>query len=248
MGKELAIQIVGKGGRAALVDIDREALLATAAALGEGRTSVHVMSVSDAEAAAALPGAVMAAHGQVDGLINNAGIIQPFVEVEELPMSAIERVMQVNFWGTLYLTKAFLPILKQRPEAHIVNVSSMGGFIPFPGQTLYGASKAAVKLLTEGLYAELKESNVRVTVVHPGAVQTKIMANSGLGSPEPAPGQESPGISAAQAAREILTGIERNRFRVLVGPDARMLDKLYRLAPRWAVGFITKQMAKLRPQ
>jgi len=82
------------------------------------------------------------------------------------------------------MTKAFLPFFLKRSEAHVVNISSMGGFIPFPGQTIYGAAKAAVKIFTEGLYAELKDSNVNVTVVHPGAIATNITTNSGLGGPK----------------------------------------------------------------
>jgi short-subunit dehydrogenase len=99
-----------------------------------------------------------------------------------LPYDAIERVLNVNLYGVIYMTKAFLPHLLTRPEAHIVNVSSMGGFFPVPGQSLYGASKAAVKLLTEGLYSELIDTNVRVTAVFPGAIATNISQNSGLRS------------------------------------------------------------------
>ncbi|WP_252629481.1 SDR family oxidoreductase, partial [Enterobacter sp. JH539] len=90
--------------------------------------------------------------------INNAGIIQPFVKIDQLGYEVVERVFNVNFYGTLYMTKTFLPHLLTRPEAHIVNVSSMGGFLPVPGQTIYGASKAAVKLFTEGLHSELADT------------------------------------------------------------------------------------------
>lgn len=111
-------------------------------------------------------------HGKVDGIINNAGIIHPFLKVNELEYDKIKLVMDINFYGTLYMVKSFLPYLLKRPVAHIANVSSMGGFLPVPGQTIYGASKAAVKLLTEGLRAELKDTNVKVTLVFPGGVST----------------------------------------------------------------------------
>ena len=94
----------------------------------------------------------------VDGLINNAGIVQPFVPFADLDQAAIDRVLDVNLMGTINMSRAFMPVLLSRPEAHLANVSSMGGFFPFPGQTLYGASKAGVKLLTEGLYAELLDT------------------------------------------------------------------------------------------
>ncbi len=157
--------------------------------------------------------------GHVDGIINNAGIIQPFIKVNELSYEVIERVMNINFYGTLYFIKTFLPHLLTRPEAHIVDISSMGGFLPVPGQTIYGASKAAVKLLTEGLNSELTNTNVKVTVVFPGGVRTNIMSNSGLadrmGSSSAKGAQKI--LSADEAAAIIIEGMEQNRYRVLVG-------------------------------
>ena len=107
--------------------------------------------------------------GAVDGIINNAGIIQDFVSVNEMEYRTIERVMNINFYGTLYMVKSFLPHLLTRPQAHIVNVSSMGAFAPVPGQTFYGASKAAVRALTEGLMTELMDTHVEVSEVFPEA-------------------------------------------------------------------------------
>ncbi len=118
----------------------------------------------------------MALYGYVDGIINNAGIIQPFVRVNDLSYDAIESVINVNFYGTLYMVKTFLPHLLRRPEAHIVNISSMGGFLPVPGQTIYGAQKLPW-FQTEGLHSELKDTNVRVTVVFLGAINTNITMN-----------------------------------------------------------------------
>jgi NADP-dependent 3-hydroxy acid dehydrogenase YdfG len=183
MGRELTIQLVKKRAQVAMVDIHPDALEQTPQLAGNEKVSQHVVNITDRESVYQLPEQVKDIHGTVDGLINNTGIIQPFVDVKDLDYAVIERVMNVNFYGTLYMTKAFLPDLLQRPEAHIANVSSMGGFIPFPGQTFYSASKAAVKILTEGLYSELKGTKVQVTVIHPGAVNTNIMKNSDLKSP-----------------------------------------------------------------
>ncbi|MBZ0287530.1 MAG: SDR family NAD(P)-dependent oxidoreductase, partial [Anaerolineae bacterium] len=141
------------------------------------------------------------------------------------------------------------PHLKQRPAAHIVNVSSMGGFFPVPGQTLYGASKAGVKLLTEGLYSELIDSNVRVTVVFPGAIATNIAQNSGIAIPS-AGGESSrsfPTTSAADAAETIINGMERDQFQVYIGNDAKMMNWLYRLSPRRATRFMYNRMKGLLP-
>ena len=184
--------------------------------------------------------------GSVDGIVNCAGIIQPFVRLQELEYAAIERVFAVNWWGTLYLTKTFLPLLLERPAAHVVNVSSMGGFLPVPGQTVYGASKAAVKLLTEGLYSECKGTRVRVTVVFPGAVATNITTNSGVDIPSMGDSTKPPPVRPADlAAKDIIDGMERNAFRVMVGRDAKMMDALYRLYPQRAAGFIARQMRGL---
>ena len=255
MGRELVLNLLAKGARVAAVDVN-EATLRETAQLSENnnaRLSLHIVNITDKDAVASLPEQVISKHGTVDGLINNAGIIQPFVRVNELDYAAIERVMNVNFYGTLYMTKAFLPHLLTRPEAHIVNVSSMGGFLPVPGQSIYGASKAAVKLLTEGLHSELLTTNVRVTVVFPGAVGTNIAANSGVGISGPATEDTDARnsfkpLAPNKAAEIIIDGIEQNRYRVMVGSDATFLDRFYRLSPERAANFIFKQMKSLLPQ
>ena len=247
MGRELVLQLLERGARVAAVDVRPEALAQTAALAGAGdRLSTHVVDVTDRVAVEALPDQVVLAHGGVDGLINNAGIIQPFVTINDLEHEQIQRVLDVNLMGVLHMVKAFLPALLDRPEAHIANVSSMGGFFPFPGQSVYGASKAAVKLLTEGLYAELLDTSVRVSVIMPGAVQTEITGNSGVAMPA-TPGEASrmPMTSAPRAATIMLDGIERDRLHIFVGKDARLMNLAIRIAPRPAIRFIQKQMKGL---
>ncbi len=247
MGRELSIQLVQKGAKVALVDIQEEGLREIASLAGMDQVSLHVVNITDRERVNQLPAEVIASHGAVDGIINNAGIIQPFVDVKDLDYAVIEKVMNVNFYGTLYMVKAFLPELLKRPEAHIANVSSMGGFIPFPGQTFYSASKAAVKILTEGLYSELKGTKVGVTVIHPGAVNTNIMKNSEVKSPGAATAADagSKVLSAEKAAAIMIDEIERSKYRILVGKDASMLDYLYRFNPKMAVDLIVKKMKKM---
>jgi short-subunit dehydrogenase len=192
---------------------------------------------------------VIKAHGAIDGVINNAGIIQRFVRVNDLDYKDIERVLNVNLYGVIHMTKAFLPYLLKRPEAHIVNVSSMGGFLPVPGQTIYGASKAAVKLFTEGLNSELLPTDIRVTVVFPGAIGTNIAVNSGIASKD-MDAQAGSGIKMTPpsvAAEKIVDGIEHNRYRVLIGSDAVMMDLICRLMPERAAKIIYKQMRSIMP-
>jgi short-subunit dehydrogenase len=208
------------------------------------------LNITDRESVEKFPAQVIEIHGQVDGIINNAGIIQPFVNVEDLGYDIIERVMNVNFYGTLYMCKSFLPYLQKRPEAHIANVSSMGGFIPFPGQTFYSASKAAVKILTEGLYSELSGTNVGVTVIHPGAINTNIMKNSNVKTSSDIDASQADAanktLSASKAAAIMIDAIEKNKYRVMVGKDARILDYLYRFNPKMAVNMIVKKMKGMK--
>jgi short-subunit dehydrogenase len=250
IGRQLVLNLLGRGARVAALDISEAGLAETASLAGEAadRLSTHVANITDREAVEALPAAIIAAHGQVDGVINCAGIIQPFVKVNDLDVAAIERVMNVNFWGVMNMTKAFLPHLLERPAAHIVNISSMGGFLPVPGQSVYGASKAAVKLLTEALHSELTETPVRVTVVFPGAIATDISKNSGLDAPGVDEAGDTPKFKMtlpADAARIIADAMEADAYRVCVGSDAKMMDRLCRLMPERAAGTIYKQMRSL---
>lgn len=250
IGSEIVKNLVKNGAKVAAVDLRDESLNNLKTQLGEASSAVsfHALNISDKEAVSALPQAVIAAHGVIDGLVNCAGIIQPFVKINDLEFDAIERVMNVNFYGTLYMTKAFLPLFLGRPEAHIVNVSSMGGFLPVPGQAVYGASKAAVKLLTEALYAELLDTNVHVSVVFPGATNTNITGNSSVAAPSMGGGDKDLSkmmLPADKAAEIIVNGIKKNSPQIFTGKDSRLMNRMYRLNPVYATKLIAKQMKSL---
>jgi NAD(P)-dependent dehydrogenase (short-subunit alcohol dehydrogenase family) len=249
IGREVVLALLDRGARVAAVDLRPGGLERTRALAGATaeRLSAHVVDVSNRSAVEALPGAVLEAHGRVDGLLNVAGIIQRFVPFGELDDADIEKVMGVNFYGVVNTCKVFLPLLRARPEAALVNVSSMGALAPVPGQTVYGASKAAVMLLTEGLYAELRDTPVRVTVVFPGGVATHISENSGV-TIAAMPDAEVVAASMTtpqEAARQLVEGVERGSFRVVIGKDARMLDRLSRFSPQRATDTIARRMASL---
>jgi short-subunit dehydrogenase len=195
----------------------------------------------------ALPAQVEDLHGKADGLVNVAGIIQKFVKVVDLPLEEIEKVMNVNFYGVINTCQAFLPTLMSRPEAALVNVASMGATAPVPGQSVYGASKAAVVLLTEGLYAELIDTRVSVTTIYPGAIATNIAGNSGLAgrSSDDASASKHKMTSAKDAGAVIVDAIVKGKFRATIGSDAKMMDRLHRLAPKKATEIIAKKMADL---
>ena len=249
IGQQVVLELLRRGARVAAVDIREESLNETVEMAGPGDwLATFVVDITDRTATEALPGQVIAAHGMVDGLINVAGIIQPFVKLNELDYDVIERVINVNLYGTIHMVKAFLPHLMKRPVAHVANVSSMGGFLPVPGQTIYGASKAAVKLMTEGLYAELLDTNVGVSVIFPGAVATEITSNSGVEIPGSIPNEEemrARTTSPDEAARIILDGIEDDNLQIFVGRDSRMMNLFNRVSPRRSTHLICKQMKDL---
>lgn len=249
IGREVALNLLRKGARVEALDLRQAALEETVRLAGVHGVDLtpHQLDVSDTAAVETVVTTILASRPAVDGVLNVAGIIQHFVTIADLSEAEMQRVMAVNFWGPVHLTKALLPHLLTRPEACVVNVSSMGALTPVPGQTLYGASKAALELFTEGLYAELRDTSVRVTVVFPGAVATDIAANSGAAAPGPSTAGKAPAkiTSAVAAAEQIVAGIEKGSFRVVIGSDARMVDRLSRLSPHRATDMIATKMANL---
>lgn len=245
IGRELVLNLLLKGAKVAAVDLNKDGLEETKKIAGDKseNLSLHVINITDQKLVEALPEEVIKIHGTVDGIINNAGIIQPFEDIKDLDYDRIKLVMDVNFYGTLYMTKSFLPYFLERPEAHITNISSMGGFTPVPGQSIYGASKAAVKLMTEGLRSELKGTNVNVTVAFPGAVNTNITKNSGAERKSNAGDSgANKTLSPKDAAEIIVSGMENNKYRVFAGKDSKMLDIMNRINPEKAANIIADKL------
>lgn len=243
MGRQVALELVRRGARVAAVDLNTAGLTETAELAGAAsqKVSTHTVNVTDPEAVAALSDAVVAAHGHVDGVVNIAGIIHRFVEFEQLTPEETERIINVNFWGTVNVALAFLPMLRHRPTASLVNMASLAALLPFAGQSIYGASKGAVKQFSEGLYAELIDSNVVVSTIFPGNISTNLTGNSGVAMID-AKGQKVRATTPEVAGRTIVDGIQRGRFRILVGRDARLLDRLSRLSPERATRLVAARM------
>ncbi|MEY4437566.1 MAG: hypothetical protein RL100_1030 [Actinomycetota bacterium] len=252
MGREVVLELLRRGAKVAGLDLKPEWLAETKKLAGENGKNFESFecNIADRKRVLEMPAEVEAKFGKPDALVNVAGIIQPFVKINELEFDAIDRVMNVNFFGPMHLIKAFLPGLMTRPEAHILNVSSMGSYAPVPGQTLYGASKAAINMLTEGLRSELNETNVNLTLVWPGAIGTNISANSGVsfGSGEMTEAQKKAAAkvtSPAAAGKMMVDAIENNSRRIYIGSDASMMGNLTRLAPDFAAKLIYKNMKSL---
>lgn len=247
MGRAMTEEFVKRGAKVYGVDMNEAALKETKSLVSNPKNfEYQVLNITDRDAVAKLPAAVEKAFGSADILVNNAGIIQPFVKVNALEFEAIDRVMNVNFNGPVNLVKAFLPGLLKKKAAQIANVSSMGGYGPVPGQTIYGASKAAVKLFTEGLRSELLGTTVKVTLIYPGAIGTNIAGNSGIKMDMPAGDAPQFKMTKVEDAGKIMAdGIEAELPRVFVGSDAKLMDRMVRLMPVKAAELIAKQMGSL---
>jgi len=245
IGRELVCQLLDKGAKVAAIihKSGLEEIKSLATVYGD-KISIHIANLANREDVEKLPEEIINIHGYIDGIINNAGILQPFLSVNDLDYEQIQRVMNVNFYGTLYMCKSFLPHLLNRPEAHITNVSSMGGFLPVPLQSIYSASKAAVKILTEGLHLELRNTNVGVTIVFPGGVDTNLVRNSGV-ELEGVDKHSYKMLSPNEAAATIIKGMENKKYRVLAGNDAKIMDFFYRLNPKKATDIIAKKIKPL---
>ena len=248
LGREIVLELLKRGSQVAAVDIDENSLdqLVKDTLDYKDKLKTYSLNIMDFEQIISFKDEVLKDFKKVDGLINVAGVIQPFVKINDLDYDSIRRVMDINLYGTLYMVKTFLPEILKLDEGHIVNFSSMGGFLPVPGQAIYGASKAAVKLMTEALYAELKDTNVKVTLVFPGAVKTNIAKHSIKDAPDMNESESKHKmLSPEKAALLTINAIEKNKLYVYYGSDSRIMNKLYRLMPKRAVNIIAKKMGGL---
>ena len=247
IGRALALGLAGRGARLALSDVDEAGLAATAQAVRATGADVHTqrVDVADREAMGAYAAAVAAHFGVVHQIYNNAGIAHSHTVLES-DYSEYDRVLGVNLWGVIHGTKAFLPHLIASGDGHVVNVSSLNGYLAQNEMSHYCTSKFAVRGFTETLRIEMLQAGHRVgvTVVHPGGIRTNI-ASAALESARSF-GMEVTAehedrrrlyedkllkMRPEQAADIIVKGVEAGKARVLVGNDARAVDALVRLLP-----------------
>jgi NAD(P)-dependent dehydrogenase (short-subunit alcohol dehydrogenase family) len=241
IGRALAVCLAREGCALALLDVDQEGLTALAGQIGSGpgRLTIHGLDVSDRKQVHETAGAIHTLHGRVDILINCAGVAV-LETIEDITYEDFQWVMDVNFWGAVHTTKAFLPFLKQRDEAHIVNISSVDGIVPNPNGGAYAAAKAAMKSFTETLYQELQGTNISVTCVLPGGVKTNLHRNARffkIACPDMTQEEciaffeDAAFTSAEQTAKIIVKAIRKKKSRVVIGIDGRLIDFCARVAP-----------------
>jgi len=238
IGQALAVELARSGAKVAISDVDTEGLAETEQRMKAIGAPVKAdrLDVTEREAFLAYADAVAEHFGKVNQIYNNAGIAFSG-DIEVSQFKDIERVMDVDYWGVVNGTKAFLPHLIASGDGHVINVSSVFGLFSVPGQAAYNSAKFAVRGFTEALRQEmiLAGHPVGVTTVHPGGIKTAIARNAGA-----AEGLDRDELAKAfdkrmarttpeTAARVILDAVRKNKARVLVGTDAKILDALVRL-------------------
>lgn len=252
IGRALAAALAAKGCHLALVDVDARGLAATAAdvAARDRRVSTHRIDVADRSAMQALPEAVVATHGHVHLLVNNAGVALDG-RFEELALDDVAWLLGVNLWGVIYGCAFFLPHLRREPEAHVVNLSSMFGLLGVPENSIYCASKFAVRGLSESLWVELADSRIGVTCVHPGGVRTNIARSARLRDE----GRRDVLVSdfdrvarmtPERAAARIVAAVERGAMRVRLGPETYVADWAKRLVPTATQRIVARAYRRIR--
>jgi short-subunit dehydrogenase len=258
IGRALAFELAARGSDVALADVDQAGLESIAREITAShgrRVIIRRVNVADPEQIQEFALSATAQFPALNLVINNAGVAL-LGEFDEFDLSQMAWLMDINFWGVVRGTRAFMPHLKTQPHAHIVNISSIFGIIAPPGQSAYAASKFAVRGFSEALRHELAMSNspVRLSVVHPGGVKTNIARKARAGSSlRESPNSNEIGdrfervarTTASQAAQRIIRGIERNEPRILIGPDARFLDMIQRLRPAAYWSLLARAFDKL---
>lgn len=236
IGRATALELAERGCDLALADIDREGLDATAQQASRFQTKIttDVVDVSSSNAVEAFARRVESNHGAAHILVNNAGvvIVGPFAEQR---LEDLEWMIGINYWGVVYGCHHFLPLLRRQDEGHIVNLSSMFGLLGLPHQSGYCATKAAVRALSESLYAELRRERIGVTTVHPGCIDTSIVRSGRMGDEAMRRGVQAlfdrRGAKPSVVARAIVRAIEKDRLFVRIRPETIATDWLKRLFP-----------------
>ncbi len=249
IGRALATNLAAEGCHLALSDVNEQGLRETASLLAGKNVKVttHVVDVANRDQVHQYADDVVKEHGRANIIINNAGVAVAD-SIEDVSYEDFEWIVGINFWGVVHGTKAFLPYIKKEPEGHIVNISSINGIVPNPLNAPYCATKFAVKGFTEALKQELHGTQIGVTVVHPGGIKTDIVRNARFRKHvRPEMTKEKMAsvydeklfkTTAETAAQTIVSAIENNKQRILVGGDAKFMDLLTRLFPISATKFV----------
>lgn len=241
IGRELSLQLAREGCIIAAADYNKKDLDETVKMIkaAGGEAGAFVADVSDQKAVKKMAADVIKKYKDIDILINNAGVTL-FGRFEELSVKDFDWILGINFWGIVYMTQAFMPKLKESSESYLVNVSSLFGLIGSEDQSAYCATKFAVRGFTESLRREAKGTSLNVSCVNPGGIKTNIAKNARfyrkgklVENTEKLEKRfdKLARTTSAKAAEIIITGMKKKKGRIIVGSDARLMDRLQRLMP-----------------
>jgi len=262
IGRGLALELAGRGSRLALSDIDEVGLAETVALVEQSAgatgsvkvTSAHV-DVTDRDAVEVWADSVIEEFGQVNLIFNNAGVALS-ANVSAMSYESFRWLMDINFWGVVHGTLAFLPHLKSSADGHVINISSVFGLLGIPSQSAYNSAKFAVRGFTDSLRTELdiEDCGVSATTIHPGGIRTNIARNGRFefAEHEEAVDAEQAAVdfekmtrtTPNKAAQLILGAVEKNKRRALIGPDAHVFDAAARISPRASQWLLGKLIAR----
>ena len=252
IGKRIALQLCRQGAQLAINDCDAESLAETERCVKElgGTVFGRAFDVGCWEEMQSFADAVRERYGRADIMINNAGVALGPMNLEDISYTDFQWIVNVNMWGVIHGTKAFLPLLCERPEASLVNVCSTFGLLAVPGQSPYCAAKFAVRGFTDSIRLELMDTNVCVTLVCPSQVKTNIIRH-GRHKDEASKAEmvrkfdeRMTKISAEEMAQVILDGVVRKREQVIFGRDARIFSFASRFLPRFVIKAATRRSLK----
>jgi NAD(P)-dependent dehydrogenase (short-subunit alcohol dehydrogenase family) len=251
IGAGIARTLASRGCHLALADVNMDRLGEFASTLDGVTVTTHHVDVADREQVNAFAQRVVSHHGAAHLVFNNAGVAV-MSTFDSMPIEDFERVVNINLWGVVYGCYAFLPILMDQDAGHIVNISSLFGIIGVPGQTAYCASKFAVKGFSDSLATELADTKVGLTVVHPGAIATRIAADATYHK-QPTHQSEAKakkiiraGMPSDEAGRRIVRAVEKGKRRLFLGNDAKLLATIQRLLPTKDLDLMTIDPTSIR--
>ncbi|MGB1117690.1 MAG: SDR family NAD(P)-dependent oxidoreductase [Parvibaculales bacterium] len=248
IGRASALALASYGAKTVITDIRKDMLDETSELIKKvgGTADAHILDMADRDGVYDLATHVEKTHGGADFVLNNAGVAMA-APVDELGIDDFNWLMDIDFWGVVYGTQAFLPQMQDKNSGHIANISSVFGLFSVPGQAAYNAAKFAVLGFTDAVRHDLANTNIKVTTIHPGGINTNIVRHARMGQGPDAEAEHEEAIARFKkftmtqpdkAARIILKGVAKGKPRILVGPDAVYMDIIRRLFPSNYLRFI----------
>lgn len=249
LGKALAIEFYKQGCHLALIDVDLNGLEKVKEELRSAtqKVSIHQANVAHEKSIIATRVEILSSHKHIDMVVNNAGIsISQYFE--QIDLEEYKRVFDINYWGTIYCTKHFLPDLKSQPDSRLVNITSGFALMGFPGKTAYGSSKSAISGFTNALKTEFSDTSVKVCLVIPPPLNTGLVKNSrhmdDMKKESEVLFLEKNGLPLDETAQRIVNQIRKGKYRIIIGKMTFITDLISRLFPTLLLKWIERNKGR----